>query len=333
MHRSEAAAIFRDQAKQRILLTDGAFGTMIQSYKLQEADYRGDLDLPCDQKGNNDLLVLTQPQIIREIHRKYLAAGADIVETNTFNSQTISLADYRMEELAYELNYEAARLARIETEAASTPERPRFVAGALGPTNRTASISPDVNDPGKRNISYDELVTAYCEAVRGLIDGGADVLLFETQQDLLIIKAALVAAEPRLFELIRYAGTAYLIWMAIGLWRSGLVQEQAAEPHREAWRIIRKAVLINLLNPKLSLFFLAFLPQFVDQTDPAPLATMATLSLVFMAVTSVVFALYGLGAAAMRHGLVARPHRMRIVNRLLAGGFVLMAGKLALAQR
>jgi threonine/homoserine/homoserine lactone efflux protein len=145
--------------------------------------------------------------------------------------------------------------------------------------------------------------------------------------------AALVAAEPRLFELIRYAGIAYLIWMAIGLWRSGLVQEQAAEPHREAWRIIRKAVLINLLNPKLSLFFLAFLPQFVDQSNPAPLATMAALSLVFMVVTFVVFALYGLAAAAMRHGLVERPHRMRIVNRLLAGGFLLMAGKLALAER
>lgn len=145
--------------------------------------------------------------------------------------------------------------------------------------------------------------------------------------------AALVAAEPRLFELIRYAGIAYLIWMAIGLWRSGLVQEQAAEPRQQAWRIIRKAVLINLLNPKLSLFFLAFLPQFVAPTDTAPLATMAGLSLVFMAVTFVVFAVYGLAAATMRHGFVDRPHRMRIVNRLLAGGFLLMAGKLALAQR
>jgi threonine/homoserine/homoserine lactone efflux protein len=129
---------------------------------------------------------------------------------------------------------------------------------------------------------------------------------------------ALVASEPRLFDLIRYAGIAYLIWMAIGLWRSGLA---------------RKAVLINLLNPKLSLFFLAFLPQFVDPADPAPLTTMAGLSLVFMAVTFVVFALYGLAAVTMRHGLVERPQRMRIVNRLLASGFVLMAGKLALAQR
>jgi threonine/homoserine/homoserine lactone efflux protein len=145
--------------------------------------------------------------------------------------------------------------------------------------------------------------------------------------------AALVAAEPRLFEVIRYAGIAYLVWMAIGLWRSGLVQEQTAEPRREAWRIIRKAVLINLLNPKLSLFFLAFLPQFIDASDPAPLTTMAALSLVFMAVTFVVFAAYGLAAAAMRHGLVEQPRRMQIVNRLLSGGFLLMAGKLALAQR
>lgn len=145
--------------------------------------------------------------------------------------------------------------------------------------------------------------------------------------------AALVAADPRLFEAIRYAGIAYLVWMAIGLWKSGIDQEQTAEPRRAAWRIIRKAVLINLLNPKLSLFFLAFLPQFVDPADPTPLATMTTLSLVFMAVTFVVFALYGIMAAAMRKGLVARPNRMRLVNRLLASGFVLMAGKLALAQR
>ena len=195
------AARLDAMARQRILVIDGAMGTMIQGYKLDEADYRGERfkDWAHDLKGNNDLLVLTQPQIIREIHRKYLAAGADIVETNTFNSQTISLADYRMEELAYELNYEAARLARIETEAASTPERPRFVAGALGPTNRTASISPDVNDPGKRNISYDELVTAYCEAVRGLIDGGAHLLLIETIFDTLNAKAAIFAAE-QVFE-------------------------------------------------------------------------------------------------------------------------------------
>lgn len=145
--------------------------------------------------------------------------------------------------------------------------------------------------------------------------------------------AALVTAEPRLFEAIRYAGIAYLVWMAIGLWRSGLAADPAAEPHQEAWRIIRKAVLINLLNPKLSLFFLAFLPQFVTPPDPAPLVTIALLSLVFMAVTFVVFALYGVAASGMRQGLVTRPRRMRAVNRLLSGGFLVMAGKLALAQR
>lgn len=145
--------------------------------------------------------------------------------------------------------------------------------------------------------------------------------------------AALVAAEPRLFEAIRYAGIAYLVWMAIGLWRSGLARDTSAEPKQRASQIIRKAVLINLLNPKLSLFFLAFLPQFVDPADARPLATMAALSLVFMAVTFVVFALYGLAAASMRQGLVTRPDRMRVVNRLLSAGFLLMAGKLALAQR
>src|SRR5882757_4322671 len=184
-------------ARERILVIDGAMGTMIQGYKLGEADYRGERfkDWAHDLKGNNDLLVLTQPQIIREIHRKYLAAGADFIETNTFNSQSISLADYHMEALAYELNFEAAKLARLETDAASTPERPRFVAGALGPTNRTASISPDVNDPGKRNVSYDGLVTAYCDCVRGLIDGGAHVLLIETIFDTLNAKAAIFAVE------------------------------------------------------------------------------------------------------------------------------------------
>ncbi|WP_029919728.1 methionine synthase [Nevskia soli] len=188
-------------ARERILVIDGAMGTMIQGYKLGEADYRGERfrDWPHDLKGNNDLLVLTQPDIIREIHRKYLVAGADFIETNTFNSQSISLADYHMEALAYELNFEAAKLARLETDAASTPERPRFVAGALGPTNRTASISPDVNDPGKRNVSYDSLVAAYCDCARGLIDGGAHVLLIETIFDTLNAKAAIFAVE-QVFE-------------------------------------------------------------------------------------------------------------------------------------
>uniref|UniRef100_UPI0023554C93 methionine synthase n=1 Tax=Nevskia ramosa TaxID=64002 RepID=UPI0023554C93 len=188
-------------AAKRILIIDGAMGTMIQGYKLSEADYRGERfkEWPHDLKGNNDLLVLTQPQIVREIHRKYLQAGADILETNTFNSQTISLADYHMEELAYELNFEAARIARIETDLASTPDKPRYVAGTLGPTNRTASISPDVNDPGARNVTYAKLVTAYAECTRGLIDGGAHIIMIETIFDTLNAKAAVFAVE-QVFE-------------------------------------------------------------------------------------------------------------------------------------
>ncbi len=194
-------ALLEAQARNRILVIDGAMGTMIQGYKLGEAEYRGERfkDWPHDVKGNNDLLTLTQPQIVSEIHRKYLEAGADIIETNTFNSQSISLADYHMEEFAYELNVAAARLARIETDAISTPEHPRFVAGTLGPTNRTASISPDVNDPGARNVSYDQLVTAYSECARGLIDGGAHIIMIETIFDTLNAKAAVFAVE-QVFE-------------------------------------------------------------------------------------------------------------------------------------
>ncbi len=185
----------------RILVLDGAMGTMIQRYGLAESDYRGERfrNWHKDLKGNNDLLVLTQPQIVREIHGQYLAAGADLIETNTFNAQRISLADYGMEALAYEFNIEAAKLARLEADAASTPDKPRFVAGAFGPTNRTASISPDVNDPGKRNVSYDELVEAYLEQARGLVDGGVHLLLIETIFDTLNAKAAIFACET-LFE-------------------------------------------------------------------------------------------------------------------------------------
>ncbi|HUP90688.1 MAG TPA: homocysteine S-methyltransferase family protein [Solimonas sp.] len=183
--------------RDRILILDGAMGTMIQRHKLGEADYRGArfADWPRDVQGNNDLLVLTQPQIVREIHGQYLAAGADLIETNTFNAQKISMADYGMETLAYEINLEAARLARAAVDEHSTPARPRFVAGALGPTNRTASISPDVNDPGKRNVSFDELVEAYHEQARGLLDGGSDLLLIETIFDTLNAKAAIFACE------------------------------------------------------------------------------------------------------------------------------------------
>ncbi len=184
---------------ERILILDGAMGTMIQRYKLGEKDYRGErfAKWAHDLKGNNDLLTLTQPKIIRDIHAAYLEAGADILETNTFNSQSISMADYRMEELAYELNREGARLARAVADEYEHKEdaRPRFVAGVLGPTNRTASISPDVNNPGFRNISFDELVTAYTECIRGLLDGGADLLLVETVFDTLNCKAALYAID------------------------------------------------------------------------------------------------------------------------------------------
>ena len=183
----------------RILILDGAMGTMIQTYSLGEAEYRGELlkDFPHDVKGNNDLLTLTQPQIIREIHEQYLAAGADIIETNTFNSTAIAQADYHLEERVYELNLQAARIARAAVDAFESrdPSQPRFVAGAMGPTNRTASISPDVNDPGYRNVSFDELVVTYTESLRGLVDGGVDLLLLETIFDTLNAKAALFAID------------------------------------------------------------------------------------------------------------------------------------------
>ncbi|RKZ86213.1 MAG: methionine synthase [Candidatus Parabeggiatoa sp. nov. 1] len=183
--------------EQRILILDGAMGTMIQRHKLQEADYRGERfkDWPSDLKGNNDLLSITQPQIIKEIHTQYLEAGADIIETNTFNGTRVAMADYQMEELTYELNVAGAKLAREAANAitAKTPERPRLVAGVLGPTNRTCSISPDVNDPSFRNISFDDLVAAYYEATQGLVDGGADLLLIETIFDTLNAKAAIFA--------------------------------------------------------------------------------------------------------------------------------------------
>ncbi|MGD2075485.1 MAG: methionine synthase [Gammaproteobacteria bacterium] len=183
--------------RERILILDGAMGTMIQRYKLDEADYRGERfkEWPCDLKGNNDLLSLTQPQIIGDIHKAYLEAGADIVETNTFNSTAISLADYQQEEMVYELNEASARLARAAADEFSTDERPRFVAGVLGPTNRTASLSPDVNNPGYRNVSFDELRDTYYEATKGLVDGGADIILIETIFDTLNAKAAVFAVE------------------------------------------------------------------------------------------------------------------------------------------
>ena len=191
---------------QRILVIDGAMGTMLQSYKLDETGYRGarfcdghdahaQHGHACDLKGNNDLLSLSQPDIIKAVHMAYLDAGADLLETNTFNSTTISQADYHLEHLAYELNHEGARLARecCDAAEAKTPDQPRFVIGVLGPTSRTASISPDVNNPGFRNVSFEELATTYAEAARGLLDGGADLLMVETIFDTLNAKAALFA--------------------------------------------------------------------------------------------------------------------------------------------
>ena len=184
-------------AKNKVLVLDGAMGTMIQKYKLTEADYRGEKfkHYHRDLKGNNDLLSITKPEVIREIHEKYLAAGADIIETNTFSATSISMADYEMEEIAYELNYASTRLAREACDKFSkiTPNKPRFVAGSIGPTNKTASLSPDVNNPGYRAISFDELVAAYKEQIQGLVDGGVNILLVETVFDTLNCKAALFA--------------------------------------------------------------------------------------------------------------------------------------------
>ena len=199
MTRDERIAALKQAAKERILILDGAMGTMIQRYKLDEAGYRGERfkEHGHDLKGNNDLLVLTQPEIISEIHNAYLEAGADILETNTFNAQAISQSDYGLEAIAYEMNVAAAKLARDAADAwtAKTPEKPRFVAGAIGPTNRTASLSPDVNNPGFRNVSFDALVDAYSTQARGLIEGGVDAILIETIFDTLNAKAAGFAVE------------------------------------------------------------------------------------------------------------------------------------------
>ncbi len=192
-------AELRKLMDERILILDGAMGTMVQNCKLDEAGYRGALlhDHPHDVKGDNDILVLTNPDVIRGIHNAFLEAGADIIETSTFNATRIAQADYQLEGRVRELNYEGARLARqcADEWTARTPDKPRFVAGAIGPTNRTASISPDVNDPGARNTSFDELVATYYEAVDALAEGGADLFLVETIFDTLNAKAALFAID------------------------------------------------------------------------------------------------------------------------------------------
>lgn len=195
--RQNRIAALKSALEKRVVILDGAAGTFIQGYELDEAGYRGTrfADWSCDIKGNNDILTLSRPEIVREMHEAYLAAGAEILETNTFSATTIAQADYAMEDLAYELNVEGARLARVAADVASTPDRPCFVAGAIGPTNRTASISPDVNDPGKRNTDFDELGAAYGAAARGLIEGGADTILIETIFDTLNAKAAVFAVQ------------------------------------------------------------------------------------------------------------------------------------------
>lgn len=192
-----------DLLKQRILILDGAMGTMIQRYKLTEEDFRGDIlkDHPYPLKGNNDLLSLTRPDIIKEIHRQYFQAGADIVETNTFGSTTVAQADYHLEHLVYDINFQAAKIAREVADefTKNEPDKPRFVAGSMGPTTKLASMSPDVNNPGYRAITFDQLVIAFKEQARGLIDGGSDLLLLETITDTLNVKAGLFAIQE-LFE-------------------------------------------------------------------------------------------------------------------------------------
>ncbi|MCK5424023.1 MAG: homocysteine S-methyltransferase family protein [Emcibacter sp.] len=194
---SNRSELLKDAMKDRILVLDGAMGTMIQRHKFSEEDYRGARfkDWKQDVKGNNDLLTLTQPEAIKDIHRQYFAAGADLVETNTFNSTRVSQADYGMENLAYELNKEGARIAREVADefTAKEPDKTRFVIGTLGPTSRTASLSPDVNNPAFRNVTFDELVENYIEATKGLMDGGADMIMIETIFDTLNAKAAIFA--------------------------------------------------------------------------------------------------------------------------------------------
>ncbi|MEO6698011.1 MAG: homocysteine S-methyltransferase family protein, partial [Paraperlucidibaca sp.] len=204
MSRADRLISFEQQLAQRILILDGGMGTMIQQRRLSEEQYRGErfADWPRDVKGNNDLLVLTQPEIIAEIHAAYLAAGADIIETNSFNGTQVSMADYGMETLARELNFEAAALARRVADefTAREPHKPRYVAGVIGPTSRTCSISPDVNNPAFRNVSFDLLVENYLESTLALIDGGADLILIETVFDTLNAKAAIFAVQEAFIQ-------------------------------------------------------------------------------------------------------------------------------------
>jgi 5-methyltetrahydrofolate--homocysteine methyltransferase len=232
----------RDLLARRILILDGAMGTMIQRHKLAEADFRGSrfADHPVDLKGNNELLQLVRPDVIRTIHEQYLAAGADLIETNTFGATRIAQEDYKLAHLAYEMNLEAAKIARAACDRYATPDKPRFVCGALGPTPKTASISPDVNDPGARNVTFDELVDSYREQTRGLIDGGADVLLVETIFDTLNAKAAIFAIEAE-FEQRALAGLPRLPLMISGTVTDASGRVLSGQTVEAFWHSVRHA--------------------------------------------------------------------------------------------
>ena len=252
--------------RQRIVVLDGAAGTFIQDYKLDEAGYRGDrfADWPSDIKGNNDILNLSRPEIVRDMHHAYLAAGADIIETNTFSATTIAQSDYGMENLAFELNVEGARIARAAADEIATADRPRFVAGAIGPTNRTASISPDVNDPGKRNTDFDELAASYGAAARGLIEGGVDAILIETIFDTLNAKAAIFA----IMELFEELGFELPVMLSVTITdQSGrTLSGQTAEAF---WNAVRHAKPLSVgincaLGPDLMRPYVAELSKVAD---------------------------------------------------------------------
>lgn len=285
----------REILKSRVLVLDGAMGTMIQRYKLEEEDFRKGWfeDHPDSLKGNNDLLVLTRPDVIKAIHAEYLDAGADIIETNTFSGTTIAQADYHLEHAAYDINYHGAKIARevCDEFTAKNPDKPRFVAGSIGPTNMTLSISPDVNDPGYRSTTFDKMVLAYSEQVKGLIDGGADLLLVETIFDTLNAKAALFAINQTQAELgtnlpIMVSGT---ITDASGRTLSGQTTEAflISMQHSDLLSIgLNCALGANALRPYLQVlnqkapFFIsahpnAGLPNEMGEYDESP-AMMAT---------------------------------------------------------
>ncbi len=213
----------KDILKERVLVLDGPMGTMVQGYGLNETDFRGSQfkDHSMDLMGNNDILSITRPDIITEIHESYLEAGADLIETNTFNANSISQADYEMEHMVYDLNLHSAKIAKSISDrfTDSQPSKPRFVCGAIGPTNQTASMSPDVSDPGHRNVDFDQLVDAYKEQARGLIDGGVDILMVETVFDTLNCKAALFAIQTLFSEIGREIPVivSVLIYLLLGL--------------------------------------------------------------------------------------------------------------------